>query len=180
MKFKKSISACLLSLSLLGTFVPAMAMGTNVVYANSEVNAGLQPVMFTSDDFLEATRKVYREGKITKEQYMRVESIAFERLGRKGQNKSVQVGHLLYDYYIDNVTWSMIVSLGGGAVGLVVGAIPGINASVAGLIGSVAGSGFSTYYGADRGVIIRIQYVKIHGEMTGTYFNSKFVSIREQ
>ncbi|MGT2965477.1 hypothetical protein [Streptococcus acidominimus] len=160
MKFKKSISACLLVLSLFGTFVPAMAIGANVVYANSEVGAELQSITFTSDDFLEAARKVYREGKITKEQYMRVESIAFERLGRKGQNKTVQVGHLLYDYYIDNVTWTMMVSLGGGEVGLVIGAIPGINASVAGLISSVVGAGFSTYYGADKGVIIRIQYIR--------------------
>lgn len=41
MEFKKSVSAC-----LLGTFVPAMAMETSVVYANSEVNAGLQPIRY--------------------------------------------------------------------------------------------------------------------------------------
>lgn len=180
MKFQKFFSICLLSTVLISSLCPVVSLRANTVYTNSETNVVSETITFTSDDFFAATEKVYREGKITKEQYRKIASIAFERLGRKGQNKVVRVGHLLYDHYFDNVTWSMMVTAGGGAIGIIVGAIPGINASVAGVISAVISSGFTSYYGADKGVIIRMQLYQIHDEIIGPYYTSKYVSIREQ
>lgn len=171
---------CLTILVIVMSIFPVISFSTISVYANSRVSVEKQVVTFTSKDLLKATREAYREGKITKEQCRKVESIAFERLGRKGQNKIVRVGHLLHDHYFDNVTWSMMLALGAGSIGLVIGAIPGINASAASLISSVVGAGFSTYYGAERGVIIRVQSYLIHDEIIGPYYTSKYISIREQ
>ncbi|MGT2926722.1 hypothetical protein [Streptococcus cuniculipharyngis] len=182
-KYQKALiwsSCCLLALSNISPTI-ALATTDNSPTIQETTPTNSTVVTFSSSDLLQAAQKLYDDGIFTKEQYQTVFTTLTQRLGRKGVNKTVYLGNNLYDNYIDSVTWSLAVSLGAGAFGTLLGAIPGINAALAGFIASVASGVGSSYLSADRGVIIRTRqvYVPSNG-VGGARIENRIVSIREQ
>lgn len=138
-------------------------------------------VAFSNADVLKAAEDLYNQGLFTKEQYNIVFAAFTQRFGIKGENKVVHLGNGLMDVYINNVTWSILIGLGGAAGGALLGAIPGLNASWAAAIGTVAGAGGSAYLGAERGVIVRMKQVyEPPTQYSGAKSYPKVVDVREQ
>ena len=180
-KMKKMNCITLISASLL-TF-SAISPSLTVVSASSRrpVQVQQQVTTFSNQDVLIAAESLYNKGTFTKEQYQIVYSAYSQRLGVKGVNKVVNLGNGMMDVYINNVTWSAMIGLGGGAAGLLLGAIPGLNAGVAAMIGTVGGAIGSTYFGADRGVIMRMKQVYIPPtSISGAKVINQVISYREQ
>lgn len=182
-KYQKALiwsSYCMLALSNLSpTIVLATTNNSPTIEQTTSANSTI--ATFSSSDLLQAAQKLYDEGVFTREQYQTVFTTLTQRLGRKGVNKTVYLGNNLYANYIDSVTWSLAVSLGAGAFGALLGAIPGINAGLAGFIASVATGVGTNYLSAERGVIIRTRqvYVPSNG-VDGARIENRIVSIREQ
>lgn len=139
---------------------------------------------FTNEDLLYAAEKAYENGDLTDEQMNTVWRTLSTRLGVKGENKIVVVSYnstsYLYDYYLNNVTWSLVVSLGSGAAGVLLSMIPGITAGAAAIIGAAVGGVGGTMLSAENGVIIRIRMVDISLGIGDPQYVYEFVSIREQ
>lgn len=135
---------------------------------------------FSNADFLNATEIAYSNGAISKQDYDTVLHTLHARIGIKGENKIVHVSGNLYDYYINNILWNTITTLGIGAVSAIIGAIPGVSAAVASIIAGVVGSVGGTLLSAERGVIIRVRHIDISGGIGAPRYNYEFISIREQ
>lgn len=137
--------------------------------------------VFSNRDVLKAAEKLYNSGLFSKEQYQTVYAAYTQRFGIKGENKVVHLGNGLMDVYINNVTWSALISLGGTAAGLLLSAIPGINATAATLIAGIGGAVGNAYFGSERGVIARMKLVT----EPATYYSGqktyyRVISWREQ
>lgn len=182
---KKIIAISSVALLLFGNMSPVFALNnsenkmSNVEYVQESTMG--EVYTFSNSDVLQAAENLYNQGLFTEEQYRIVFFAYAQRLGVKGVNKVVNLGNGLTDVYINNVTWNAMVGLGGGAAGLLLGAIPGLNAGVAAMIGTVGGSVGSAYLGADRGVIVRMKQVYEPPTPTsGAKLYPMVIGIREQ
>ena len=137
--------------------------------------------VFSNQDVLKAAEKLYNSGLFSKEQYQTVYAAYTQRLGIKGENKVVHLGDGLMDVYINNVTWGVLISIGGAAAGLLLSAIPGLNAKAAILIAGAGGGFGNAFFGSENGVIARMKLVT----EPATYYSGqktyyKVISWREQ
>ena len=160
---KKIIVVSSVALLLSGNVAPVFALTNqshepDVGYmklAATDEMAG--EVTFSNADVLKAAEDLYNQGLFTKEQYNIVFSAFTERFGVKGENKVVHLGDGLMDVYVNNVTWSILIGLGG------------------------AGAGGSAYLGAERGVILRMKQVyEPPTEYSGSKSYPRIIDIREQ
>lgn len=98
---------------------------------------------FTNEDVLYAAQRAYENGDLTDEQMNTIWRLLSTCLGVKGENKVVIVSSDatsgLYDYYLNNVVWSIVVSFGTGAASALLALIPEMSAGAAAIIGSVVG-----------------------------------------
>ena len=184
---KKIIVVSSVALLLSGNVAPVFALTNqshepDVGYmklAATDEMAG--EVTFSNADVLKAAEDLYNQGLFTKEQYNIVFSAVTQRFGVKGENKVVHLGDGLMDVYVNNVTWSILIGLGGAGAGALLGAIPGLSAGWAAMIGTVAGAGGSAYLGAERGVILRMKQVyEPPTEYSGSKSYPRIIAIREQ
>lgn len=137
-------------------------------------------VTFTTEDVVDAAKAAYANGDLSKEDLNTVLSIAYSRLGIKGENKIVQVSSDTFDYYLNSLVWSIVTTLGTGAVGALLAYIPGLSAGVAGFIGTLVGGVSGSILSAENGVIIRVQMIDTSvGSATPNYVY-RLISIREQ
>ncbi|WP_449458534.1 hypothetical protein [Streptococcus suis] len=182
---KKIVAISSVALLLFGNMSPVFALSnsedemSNVEYVQEGTTGDVYT--FSNSDVLQAAENLYNQGLFTEEQYRIVFFAYAQRLGVKGVNKVVNLGNGLTDVYINNVTWSAMVGLGGGAAGLLLGAIPGLNAGVAAMIGAVGGAAGSAYLGAERGVIVRMKQVyEPPTQISGAKLYPKVIGIRGQ
>ncbi|MGT2799709.1 hypothetical protein [Streptococcus marmotae] len=177
--FLVSSAIVLLSSNIVPIVVLAEEANTNVGYMPTESVENV--VYFSNSDVHKAAENLYNQDVFTKEQYQKICSIFAQRLGVKGVNKVVNLGNGMTDVYINNITWSAMVAAGGGAMGLLLGAIPHISASVAGMIGAIGGGVGGAYLSADRGVIVRLKQVyEPPTQISGAKLYPKVIGIREQ
>ena len=159
---KKIIVVSSVALLLSGNVAPVFALNNqshepNVGYMKLDATDEMAgEVTFSNADVLKAAEDLYNQGLFTKEQYNIVFSAFTQRFGVKGENKVVHLGDGLMDVYINNVTWSAMIGLGGGAVG-------------------------SAYLGAERGVILRMKQVyEPPTEYSGSKSYPRIIDVREQ
>lgn len=187
---KKVIVVSSVALLLLANASPVFALNNQNYEPDAEYtqfDAGYMAdelaseVTFSNADVLKAAENLYIQGLFTKEQYNIVSSAFTQRLGIKGQNKVVNLGNGMTDVYINNVTWNAMIGLGGAGAGLLLGAIPGLSAGWAAVIGGVAGAAGSSYLDAERGVIVRMQQVYVPPtQYSGPKNYPRVIGIREQ
>lgn len=172
----KKIICFILSMVLIFSIsIPAFAAENNS--AENEENVILS---FTNEDFVNAARTAYSNGSITEEEWNYVLSKFSARVGPKGENKIVAIDEYTIDVYLNNLLWAAVVGVGSAAVGAILGAIPGLNAAAASAIATVIGSVGNAFWGAENGVIIRLQMVDISGGFGLPEYTFAFVGIREQ
>ncbi|HFU4002162.1 TPA: hypothetical protein ACGO3D_002325 [Streptococcus suis] len=154
----------------IGTVVedgPTLAVGESFTFSNSDV--------------LNAAKSLYAQGLLTQQEYQIIYAGYTQRLGVKGVNKVFRVNDTIIDVYIDNITWASIVGVGGAAGGLLLGAIPGINAAWASAIGTYLGVTGGVFFGAERGVIVRMKMVtEPPTQISGAKMYYKVIGVREQ
>lgn len=184
---KKIVVVSSVALLLSGNVAPVFALNNqsyepDVGYMKLDVADGMAgEVTFSNADVLKAAEDLYSKGLFTKEQYNIVFVAFTQRFGIKGENKVVHLGDGLMDVYINNVTWSAMIGLGGGAAGLLLGAIPGLSAGWAAMIGAVGGAVGSEYLGAERGVIVRMKQVyEPPTQYSGSKSYPRVIGVREQ
>lgn len=182
-KLKKSLLLSGVLILLSNNIFPIVALASeidnNVGYTQSE-SVG-KTIYFSNRDVIKAAEDLYNQGLLSKEQYQKIFFAFAQRLGVKGVNKVIQLGNGMTDVYINNVTWAAMVAAGGGALGLLLGAIPHISAGIAGMIGAIGSGIGSTYLSADRGVIVRMKQVyEPPTQISGAKMYPKVIDIREQ
>lgn len=185
LSFKKALVSFSIVGLLLGNCSSVLAFDRLYNSENSldveSVKTTEESFVFSNQDVLKAAEKLYNSGLFSKEQYQTVYAAYTQRLGIKGENKVVHLGDGLMDVYINNVTWSVLISIGGTAAGLLLNAIPGLNAKAAILLAGT-GAGFgNAFFGAENGVIARMKLVT----EPATYYSGqktyyKVISWREQ
>ena len=185
LSFKKALVSFSVVGLLLGNCSSVLAFDRLYNSKNSldveSVKTTEESFVFSNRDVLKAAEKLYNSGLFSKEQYQTVYAAYTQRFGIKGENKVVHLGNGLMDVYINNVTWSALISLGGTAAGLLLSAIPGINATAATLIAGIGGAVGNAYFGSERGVIARMKLVT----EPATYYSGqktyyRVISWREQ
>lgn len=173
----KKVSAWIMALVIALQFMPmttyaAPLSDEEVVYT------------FTNEDVLYAAQRAYENGDLTEEQMTTVWRLLSTRLGIQGENKVVVVGYTAttytYDYYLNNVTWSIVLALGGSAAAALLGLIPGIPSLVVDIIIAAGGAATGTILSAERGVIITVRMVDISLGIGAPQYVYEYVGIREQ
>lgn len=135
---------------------------------------------FSTEDVIVAAKTAYANGDLSEEDMETILNIASARLGIKGENKIVQVSSDTCDYYLNSLVWSIVTTLGTGAISTLLAYIPGLSPAVAGFIGSVVGGVSGSILSSETGVIIRVQMIDISGGIGAPRYDYNFISIREQ
>ena len=165
--------------ALMMTFALSFQILSIPVYA-APMEDETEVFTFTTEDVINAAEAAYANGDLSEEDLNTVLSIAYARLAIKGENKIVQVNSDTYDYYLNSLVWSLVTSLGTGAVSALLAYIPGLSAAAAAFIGSVVGGVSGSILSAENGVIIRVQMIDISGGIGAPRYAYNFISIREQ
>lgn len=124
------------------------------IKAETQIQTELpREISFTNYDVLVVAKQLYAEGTITKEDFTTIHAQLTQRWGVKEVNKAVYLGNNTYDYYLNNVMWSLILYSGTAAMYPIMTAL-GVPAGLADFLSGAGGNVMSTLANADKGVII--------------------------